>query len=96
MLLWSFFRAQALGAWIGGAEQARTVDPLLAKQVLYQLSYNPIFPDFGGLVGSNGLEPSTSRLSGARSNHLSYEPISSGAYKAFLQADCTSKIKQRT
>ena len=28
------------------------------------------------MVGSNGLEPSTSRLSGARSNHLSYEPIS--------------------
>ena len=28
------------------------------------------------LVGSNGLEPSTSRLSGVRSNHLSYEPIS--------------------
>ena len=28
------------------------------------------------LVGSNGLEPSTSRLSGARSNHLSYEPMS--------------------
>ena len=28
-----------------------------------------------GLVGSNGLEPSTSRLSGARSNRLSYEPI---------------------
>ncbi len=27
------------------------------------------------LVGSNGLEPSTSRLSGARSNRLSYEPI---------------------
>ena len=30
------------------------------------------------LVGSNGLEPSTSRLSGVRSNHLSYEPISDG------------------
>ncbi len=28
------------------------------------------------LVGSNGIEPSTSRLSGVRSNHLSYEPIS--------------------
>ena len=28
------------------------------------------------LVGSNGLEPSTSRLSGVRSNHLSYEPSS--------------------
>ena len=26
------------------------------------------------LVGSNGIEPSTSRLSGVRSNHLSYEP----------------------
>ena len=25
----------------GGADQARTDDPLLAKQVLYQLSYNP-------------------------------------------------------
>ena len=29
-----------------------------------------------GLVGSSGLEPPTSRLSGARSNQLSYEPIS--------------------
>ena len=29
---------------------------------------------FAKLVGSNGLEPSTSRLSGVRSNHLSYEP----------------------
>ena len=28
-----------------------------------------------GVVGPNGLEPSTSRLSGVRSNHLSYEPI---------------------
>ena len=29
------------------------------------------------LVGLDGLEPSTSRLSGARSNHLSYKPFSS-------------------
>ena len=28
------------------------------------------------MVGLNGLEPSTSRLSGVRSNHLSYGPIS--------------------
>ena len=27
------------------------------------------------LVGLNGLEPSTSRLSGVRSNHLSYAPV---------------------
>ena len=29
---------------------------------------------FGLLLGTNGLEPSTSRLSGVRSNHLSYAP----------------------
>ena len=28
-----------------------------------------------GMVGLNGLEPSTSRLSGGRSNLLSYKPI---------------------
>ena len=27
------------------------------------------------VVGTNGFEPSTSRLSGVRSNHLSYAPI---------------------
>ena len=30
------------------------------------------------VVGLNGLEPSTSRLSGVRSNHLSYEPMFGG------------------
>ena len=30
----------------------------------------------GKLVGLNGLEPSTSRLSGGRSNLLSYKPLS--------------------
>ena len=30
------------------------------------------------LVGPSGLEPPTSRLSGVRSNHLSYEPTSGG------------------
>ena len=48
------------------------------------------------LVGSNGLEPSTSRLSGARSSHLSYEPIVSrlrflcprGTYSAFYCRLC--------
>ena len=39
-------------------------------------------PTFGRghcpLVGLDGLEPSTSRLSGARSNHLSYKPLAFG------------------
>ena len=30
---------------------------------------------FGNLVGLSGLEPPTSRLSGVRSNRLSYKPI---------------------
>ena len=30
------------------------------------------------VVGLGGLEPPTSRLSGVRSNHLSYEPVSGG------------------
>ena len=34
---------------------------------------------FAKLVGPSGLEPPTSRLSGVRSNHLSYEPIFSNA-----------------
>ena len=39
------------------------------------ISYPGIF--LSGLVGLDGLEPSTSRLSGARSNLLSYRPVSS-------------------
>ena len=44
---------------------------------LYGLCVSPIDPfvSFRKLVGSSGLEPPTSRLSGVRSNHLSYEPF---------------------
>ena len=41
---------------------------------LIRFSMN-IFLQLPLLVGSSGLEPPTSRLSGVRSNHLSYEPI---------------------
>ena len=53
---------------VSGDKGIRTLDPLLARQVLSQLSYTPIG------VGLNGLEPPTSRLSGVRSNQLSYKP----------------------
>ena len=53
----------------GGDERIRTADPLLARQVLSQLSYIPT------MVGLDGFEPSTSRLSGVRSDQLSYRPI---------------------
>ena len=56
----------------GGDEQNRTVDPLLARQVLSQLSYTPMLK---GLVGPSGLEPPTLRLSVVRSSQLSYGPI---------------------
>ena len=53
----------------GGDEETRTPDPLLAKEMLCQLSYVP-----GGrvmMVGVSGLEPETSALSGQCSNQLS-------------------------
>jgi len=64
----------------GGGERDRTDDPLLAKQVLSQLSYTPVFqypkatalPE--ALVGLDGFEPSTPALSRRCSNQLSYRP----------------------
>ena len=59
----------------------RTADLLRAGQALSLLSYSPInlmlySQLFLGkeLVGLSGLEPPTSRLSGERSNQLSYRP----------------------
>ena len=61
--------------FFGGDEESRTPDPLLARQVLSQLSYTPTFFRASQIVvGLSGLEPPTSRLSGVRSNHLSYKP----------------------
>ncbi len=66
----------------GGAEETRTPDVLLAKEVLYQLSYGPeaVRSEAGSqgdyrsrrtLVGVSGLEPEASALSGQCSNQLS-------------------------
>ena len=53
----------------GGGDRNRTGDLLLAKQMLSQLSYAP-----DRVVGLGRLELPTSRLSGVRSNRLSYRP----------------------
>ena len=56
---------------VGGAGRDRTDDLLLAKQALSQLSYGPA-PKL--MVGPGRFELPTSRLSGVRSNQLSYGP----------------------
>jgi hypothetical protein len=63
----------------GGDSGARTRNLRLAKPALSQLSYIPVEASgepgaAGALVGLGGLEPPTSRLSGVRSNQLSYRP----------------------
>ena len=67
---------------VSGDKGIRTLDPLLARQVLSQLSYTPMLLFLSSfslhayfLMGSRGLEPPTSRLSGVRSNQLSYDPL---------------------
>ena len=70
----SFTAPKASG---GGGDRNRTDDRLVANQVLYQLSYAP--KSIGQVVGLGGLEPLTSRLSGGRSNQLSYKPVDVGA-----------------
>ena len=62
----------------GGGERDRTDDLLLAKQALSQLSYTHLnkknSKKHAILVGPGRLELPTSRLSGVRSNRLSYGP----------------------
>jgi hypothetical protein len=55
----------------GGGERDRTDDLKLAKLPLSQLSYTPVLSRF---VGQGRFELPTSRLSGVRSNQLSYWP----------------------
>src|SRR5438270_8561079 len=70
----------------GGARRDRTDDLMLAKHALSQLSYGPEPEDecccLIKVVGLGRLELPTSRLSSARSNQLSYKPLTRGAYSA--------------
>ncbi len=64
-----FLTKQSLNAIIGD-DRDRTGDLWLAKPPLSQLSYIPE----SSHMGLGGVEPPTSRLSGVRSNQLSYRP----------------------
>ena len=66
------------GAHDGGAGRDRTDDLKLAKLPLSQLSYSP--DRAKQMVGLVRFELTTSRLSSARSNQLSYKP----ALKSFV------------
>ncbi len=55
---------------IGAQRRNRTTDTGIFSPLLYRLSYL----GFLIVVGISGLEPPTSRLSGVRSNQLSYTP----------------------
>ncbi len=74
-------RPERLSLKIGGGRRDRTDDPLLAKQVLSQLSYAPHtetsqVSTARQLVGLVGFEPTTPALSRRCSNRLSYRPLS--------------------
>ena len=76
---------------LGGGERVRTDDPLRARQVLSQLSYTPK----DNMVGLDGLEPSTSRLSVVCSSQLSYRPLF-GFDFVRLAALASSSARQRS
>ena len=68
-------------AVFSGGDPTRTGDLLRARQPLSQLSYAPNLNFQFVFMGLSGVEPPTSRLSGVRSNQLSYKPLLMGNKK---------------
>src|SRR5690606_19104409 len=79
------FSAESACAQDGGDSRDRTGNLRLAKPALSQLSYTPegLRDPLGDTrdVGLGRLELPTSRLSGVRSNHLSYRPKFRGQWR---------------
>ena len=86
----------------GGAGRDRTDDLKLAKLALSQLSYGPDKAERPEMVGLGRLELPTSRLSGVRSNHLSYRPplfSVRSSWNPHITAECddaTDSLRKRS
>jgi hypothetical protein len=74
----------------GGGERVRTDDLLRARQALSQLSYTPEKAALK-MVGLDGFEPSTSRLSGVRSNRTELQALA----QSFEPICISGKLKER-
>ena len=75
---------RSIGPIYGGGERDRTDDLLRARQALSQLSYTP--DERSQMVGLDGVEPSTSRLSGVRSNQTELQAPASARLNATTNA----------
>ena len=80
---------------ISGTNRARTYDPLLVRQMLSQLSYDPkilIYKLFTNKTTRMGFEPTTSAVTGRRSNQLSHQANRLKSYEGLFLQNCTLNI----